>query len=201
MKCASGVREANDRLWDGGLSPGLTLLYIWLFNLTLMTLRVLFLVRRGASPRLFLQPFRRVLVVFKVEVFYRYPPHGGIGRWRGSQSSGKLIPQVWNWLSRQGRAYRLGSTLGNPYESYPISIWETSILETGTRFWKILPLLVSIYKKIILVVADGLTKENCIGAYLVAKQVIYLRSPVYRTLFKAGLGLFTTSVCRCETAS
>lgn len=64
-----------------------------------------------------------------------------------------------------------------------------------------LALLVSIYKKIILVVADGLTKELCIGAYLVAKQVIYLRSPVYRTLFKAGLGLFTTSVCRCETAS
>ena len=64
-----------------------------------------------------------------------------------------------------------------------------------------LALLVSIYKKILLVVADGLTKELCIGAYLVAKQVIYLRSPVYRTLFKAGLGLFTTSVCRCETAS
>ena len=52
-----------------------------------------------------------------------------------------------------------------------------------------LGLLVSIYKKRILIIAaDGLTKELCIGAYLVAKQVIQLNlnrrsGPLFTALY------------------
>lgn len=52
---------------------------------------------------------------------------------------------------------------------------------------KNLGLLVYIYKKIILIIAtDGLTKELCIGAYLVAKQVIQLNrrsGPLFTALY------------------
>lgn len=61
------------------------------------------------------------------------------------------------------------------------------------KIFENLALLVSIYKKIILVVADGLTKELCIGAYLVAKQVIYLNNksgPLFTALY-----LKQASVC------
>ena len=51
------------------------------------------------------------------------------------------------------------------------------------KIFENLGLLVSIYQKIILIIAtDGLTKELCIGAYLVAKQVIQLNrrsSPLF----------------------
>lgn len=46
------------------------------------------------------------------------------------------------------------------------------------KWYKILEdlaLLVGIFKMVQLVVTDGLTKELCIGAHLVAKQVIRLR--------------------------
>lgn len=46
---------------------------------------------------------------------------------------------------------------------------------------------ISIYKKKILIIAtDGLTKELCIGAYLVAKQVIQLNrrsGPLFTALY------------------
>lgn len=47
-------------------------------------------------------------------------------------------------------------------------------------------LLVFLFNKVLLVIADGLTKENCIGAYLVAKQVVRLNSksgPLFTALY------------------
>lgn len=57
-------------------SPGLTHLYIWLFDLTLMTLKSPFswLEEVPSLFQLFVHHFRRVLVVYKVEVSCRHPP-------------------------------------------------------------------------------------------------------------------------------
>ena len=72
------------------------------------------------------------------------------------------------------------------------------------KWYKILEdlaLLVGILKKVQLVVTDGLTKELCIGAHLVAKQVIRLRKKsgplfVCCSLSKTSSSLLTESVCR-----